>query len=357
MSALQPVCDLVDAIAALRKDEAAGSVQVCELKDMDYERDGEYGSLHYGNVTYSLNDWSAKQLCRIAGMPFGVWSKVSGPLAKDLTREMVLAVKNQQRKLVLRTYGKKTVIRGILPVDYPDIKNSDILEGLRSRINIPYVVQSAKWLDSTSQPLLRTRIVFTDPDYTMKVGDETLFLSLDITSSEVGGGLFAVNLLLYQLICANGAIATYGKKPYFAYNYAPGISFDVPAIMGEAVDRASLDAPRLATCVKDAMAQVMDNDRAKLVLLEMQKNNTLNKGVVIKAISLIDGNKKAITSLWDLVSMITEISQSYRDELRLRYETIAGSLLGMQFNRRANRPEETYAEKMPMLALPPAFVQ
>lgn len=357
MTALTSVCDLKDAALALRKDEAAGSIEAVELKSLTYLRDSELGSLNdnTNGRKYELNGWSAKQLCKTAGIPFSVWSKISGKLAQDLTLECILGVKDQHRKLVLRTYGTKTIIRGIVPLDYPDIRNSEILEALMGKLTIPHVVQSAGWLDAVATPWLRTRIIFTGPDYEFKKTNgtvpENINLALDITSSEVGGGDLMVNVLAFQEVCTNGLIATYGMKPYFVYNYSPGISFDIPAVMGEAIDRAANDMPRIAACVQNAIDTPMDLASTQLMLAEMQKEGTINKGIVVKSLAAIEGGTP-ISSLWDVVNLITKTSQAYRDELRLRYERVGGSLIGMKFDRRVNRPEENFSQKAPTLMLP-----
>jgi len=344
MSTLTAVCELTDAIEALKKDESAGSYQVADLKDCDYERDSKRGSLNWHGRKFELNEWSSRQLCKIAGIPFSVWSKVSGPLATDLTRELVKGIKDteSERKMILRTYGKKEVVRGIVPMDYPDTKNSEVLEAIHQTLKVPYVVQSAKWLDATSTPWVRTRIVLTDGVFNFKKGGEDIMLGLDIASSEVGGGDFLVNILLYQQTCTNGTITTYGKKAYFAYDYSPGISFHIPDIMTAAVDRAAEDAGYIADCVGKAQALKLDNDGAVGVLDQMLKNNTLNKGIVVKSQAMIESDKKKVTTLWELVSIITEVAQGYRDELRLRYETVGGSMMGMRLDRKPNTPEEKF---------------
>jgi len=237
-------------------------------------------------------------------------------------------------------------------VDYPDIKNSEVLQAIADKLTIPFVVQSASWMDEVSSPWLRTRLILTDKAFQFKEGGEDINLGLDITSSEVGGGHFMVNLMLFQQVCTNGAIATYGNKAYFVYDYSPGVALDIPGLMYAAVDRMGNDVATVAECVREAIASPLDKDGSLKVLKSMQSAGTLNKGVVVKALATLEKGKD-IKNLWNLISTITEIAQSYRDELRLRYETVGGAMMGMKFDRRPNTPEEEFGQAMPVLTLPP----
>jgi hypothetical protein len=350
MSDLTPAIDFQTMYDGLEKFEQSTSYEAQDLTTAVYERDSEFGSLNFPNRSkLELTEWSARQLCRKAGIPFGVFRKASAGLSQELLAEFSKGVKDPQVKLAVKSFGKKESLRGILPVSYPDIRDSDILKAL-GQVNEPFVIQQAGWLDKVAEPLRRTRVVF--PRFNANINGEDLLLGLDITSSELGAGDFQINLLLFRLTCANGAIATYEKKPYFVFNYTGQFVFDVGDLMMTAMKRLSADIQAMMDKVTAARATNVDLQSAALMLDGMMKNNLLKKGVVIKALATLE--KDGCQNLWDVVNAVTSSARGFRDALRLRYESAAGGMLGLTFTRA--QQEEEFAKTAKDIVVPPALL-
>lgn len=343
MNTNQPPVIYEDMVSALEKYEAATTYEAEDLTKSEYIRDSEFGSLNWNGSKFELNEWSARQVCRMAGIPFGVFRKASGELTADMFKEFVPTIKDPQVKLGVKHFGqnKRKVLRGVLPVDYPDVRNSEILRGLEV-LTEPFEVDYAGWMDEAHPSVLRTRIIF--PTIQALVEGEELKIGLDITSSELGGCPLQLNPLLFRTVCKNGMIASYGKKPYFFFDYKTAFAMNLDDIFGAALGRCTTDLNGFMEKAASALQSSCSNAVARGILGDLVKDGALNKGVAVKSAALFekDGGK----SVWDMINALTSQARGFRDLLRIKYERAAGHLLGLEFSR--NRSEDEYADRAPV---------
>jgi len=245
----------------------------------------------------------------------------------------------------MQSGATRKILRGILPVDYPEVSNSSILRSLQ-QVKEPYVVESAGWLDDTHPSVLRTRLVFTNLQRVVS-GDE-MKLALDVTSSELGGCPLMGNLLLYQTICDNGQIATYGHRPYFYFDYKSPLVLDLSDVFAAAMGRATTDVDVFMEKVSEAASTLYTINDARGTLTEMVKNGLLNKGVALKALGKLE--KEGCKTMWDVVSALTAEAKGFRDLLRLRYEQAAGAMMGLMFPR-AQTEDNFVGDKTPITVM------
>lgn len=336
---------------ALEKYEATTGYEAQDLATAEYKRDSEFGSLEW--VTgdrYELNEWSARQLCRLTLVPFGIWRKASENLSRDMFKEFAPAMKDSQVKLAYKTFGKnKKVLRGLLKVDYPDIRNSEVLRSLQD-ISTPFDVEYAGWMDEAHPALLRTRVVI--PSLSKTINNEDLKIGIDITCSELGASPLQVNILIYRPICKNGVIVAYGHQPYFFFDYSSTFIFDLKDVIDVAVVRVSQDVNEIMMQVEIAVATPYTLDQARLHLSAMVKEGILNKGVVNKTLATLE--KEGCSRLWDMINTLTAQARGFRDGLRLKYERAAGLMMGLELTRQ--KGEDEYATTAPVTELPSHFL-
>jgi len=336
-----------DLISALKKYEGTTSYQAQDMTDAVYARDSEWGSLTWHGDKFELNEWSARQLCRLTAIPFGIFRKASEPLSQDMVKEFAPAMKDPQVKLAIKTFGaNKKVLRGILSVDYPDIRNSEVLEAIKD-VGEDFIVDSAGWMDQANPSTLRTRVVF--PNFGRTVNNEELKLGLGVTCSELNGCDLEANVILFREVCKNGAIASYGNKPYFHFDYKSTWVLDLKDILTAAVGRAGNDLDNFMNRVEEAAATQIDIAHARYILTNAVKDGILNKGVAIKALAVLE--KEGCKTAWDMVNALTAQARGFRDELRIRYERAAGLMLGLMFTRK--KAEDEYAPNGPVIDLVP----
>lgn len=344
----QPI-NFDDMLQSLVKYEASCGYEAQDLTTAEYERDSEFGSLTWpSGAKHELNEWSSRQLCRASGIPFGVFRKASEKLSQDMFKEFSPGMKDPQVKLALKNLGgAKSIVRGILPMDYPDIRNSQILRSFQN-LGTPFEVESANWQDQKNPTILRTRLIF--PAFNRFIQNDDMKIGLDITSSELGACPLQVNLLLFKEICKNGAIASYGRKPYFFFDYGGTLSVDLGDVFEAAMARATNDVDGFMLRVDEAAQTPITKAQAHVLLQSAVEKGALNKGVVLKTMGTLE--KDGCNNVWDLVNALTAQARGFRDILRLKYETAAGSLLGLVFDRQ--KVEDEYAvearEMPPLLA-------
>lgn len=338
-------------IDALHQLEASTHYVEADLSNLKYERDTEWGTVNDGlSGRRELTEWSCRQLCRLAKIPFTFFKKSTPQLAKETFEEWVPAMNDPLVKLAIRSYGgSKEVIRGILPVDYPEVRNSEVLEAV-GNVGVPFSVESAPWMDSIDPPFIKTRFILNDMEY--EIGsDDKLYVGVDVLCSELNASVFEINLLLFRLVCRNGAIAVFDNKPYFYFDYKTSFMFDLGDLICSSVDRLNMEKDNFFDVAKKSLDVKITSDQAKVVIMEMVKGESINKGVAVRTIKEID--RTGAATGWDLVNALTSSAQGFRDVLRLRYETAAGALMGLSFSR--NKKEDDYAMAAPEKMLPPAF--
>lgn len=340
-----------DTLAALEQDELTTTAEVVDLTTAQYDRDSDFGSLSFrdrgGKVV--LTEWSARQLCKLAGLPFGVWRKASGQLAQDMFGEFMPLVKEPNRKLVLKSFGaSKTVARGVLPIDYPDVRNSELLKAM-GKLSSNFVIASAAWMEESNASFFRTRFVLKDTMFQTS-DNEALFLGVDLTSSELGAGPLQISLLLYRPICKNGASILYGNKPYFYFNYSTALAMDVSDLVKTALTRLTGDLDKVMDAVEVSKKQTITKAESAQLLDKMMKDGLINKGLLIK--TLVELEEKGVNTKWDLVQGITAVARGYRDQLRMRYENAGGLLLGLNLQR--GHEDEGFATQVAALPALPA---
>lgn len=352
ISNLEPVIAYPEMVDALVKLEQNTFYEEVDITGFRYDRASEWGVIDDQLGTrYELTEWSCKQLCKLAGIPFTFFKKSTPDLAQEAFHEWVPLAKNPQVKLAVKEYGTgKKVLRGVLPADYPEIRNSDILKSV-TETGLKFEVESAGWIDQIDAPIMRTRFVVADISRSLGQDDD-VHIGVDILSSELGACPLEVNLLLYRTICKNGAIAVYDGRPYFFFDYKQNMAFPVEDILDSVGKRIKEQQDQFFFSVENARRVLLDSNQAKLIIAEMQKTEAINKGVAVKTIQNID--KSAASTGWDVVNALTASARGFRDRLRLRYESAAGSLLGLRFDRVQGK-DDSYATSAPERALPPAF--
>lgn len=348
---LKSVGKISDMLVALQKKEEQCTVEADELTDWEYQRDSEFGSLVKGNKKFILTKLSTKQLCRKVGVPNSVFMASSPKLANELLQEFGAAKKATPAgnlvQFALKSSGQKHFLRGILPVEYNSTKNSELLKPFQA-LESELTVQNAPWYDEVDAEYVRTRMVFQQ---TLRdINGDKIYIALDVGGSELGAGPMQAAILVYRLVCENGAIAVYNSKPYFYYDYKGVLAVDMGTIMDAVQKRLKDDVPALITVVDKSMQEKWSKEKSELALGRMQSRGALNKGVAIKVERLLD--KEPPATRWDFVNHITAMARGYRDQLRLRYESAAGQELGLSFSRSPQEPSWLDSSKPKALPAP-----
>lgn len=328
---LKAVTTLDEMVSALHKAEQNTSFVADTIEGWTYERDSEFGSLNKPGQKMVLTEYSAKQLCKSASVPFSVFKRASQELAADLFGEFIPGLKDKERKFAVRALPGKTLLRALLPLDYPDIRNSEVLEqAIKVFPGTMALVNRAQWMDENDAPYLNTRLIF--PGQGKEINNDQVYLGLDIGSSELGAGELLINVLLFRRVCENGAIATYENHPYFSYDYkGGGLSLDFSMVLETCFKRMEKDVDAFWSAVTEAMGRAILPKDAVAWAQQLEEKRHLNKGVTVKVQRYLE--KTPAASNWDFVNAITATARGYREQLRTRYETTAGRILGLNFSR------------------------
>jgi hypothetical protein len=353
---VKPVAEIGELISALENASKSTFSTADDLKGYEYVRESEYGQLRRDGQSLQLSELALRQLCRHIHVPYSTFKGASTKLANDMFQEFVGAKKDEerQRKFCLRKAGNTQILRGLLPIEYTDTRNVDLLRPFVDQSG--FVVQHAPWMDKADEPFITTRLIHKDLMLQTKTSEgkeETLYLGMELSSSELGEGPMMVGIVLFRPVCSNGAISLYGSYPYFYYDYGGTLQIsDFSQVTATVQRRLEADVPLFWGRVQEAMDTPWKLTDTEEALSRMQANGRLNKGVSVKVARYLEQNPP--TSQWDFVNAITNQAQTYRGVLRQRYELAAARTMNLVFDRSKSEPDWLVTVKKKEKPAPPA---
>lgn len=341
---------ITQSIAVAEQYENNLRTEVVSLKDMVFTNHGEYGSMSVGKNRLNLTSHSARALCKRAMLPYSLMTHGSEPLVQSAWAEYAGVLDHDYDVSAVvhtnRADGTQT-LRGVIDAGQTLRKTSSLLKSVHGVMGNEIEVESANWDTTKHAPVFRTRMIW--PKSQMKINGDEMYLGLDCLNSDVNAMPEQINLLLYRQVCTNGLIATYGRRPYFYFNPRKVTFFDIDTVMVAIVGRVASDRERFAKAVEAAQLTSCDRVQATNLLSSMIEAKLLPRGFVQKALKLVE--TEPTNTRWDLINHITATARGCRDDLRIRYEAVGGTLLGMDLDR--SKTEEGFAGKSkPVLCLP-----
>lgn len=341
---------LTQSIAVAEHYESSLRTEVVSLKELVFTNHGECGSMSVGKHRFNLTQHSARALCKRASLPYSLMYNGSEALVQSAWAEYASVLEHEYEvAAVVHTNSADGIqtLRGVIDAGQTLRKVSSLLKTIHGVMGHEVEVQSASWDTGRHAPVFRTRLVW--PKSQMKINGDEVYLGLDCLNSDVNALPEQINLLLYRQVCTNGLIATFGRRPYFYFDPRKVTFFDMETVMGAIVGRVAADRERFAKAVETAQLTACDKAQATKLLTGMIEARLLPRGFVQKTLKLVEA--EPTNTMWDTVNHITATARGYRDDLRIRYETVGGTLLGMDLDR--SKTEDSFAGKSkPVLCLP-----
>lgn len=339
---------LADVVKTLEDYDQHVGEDVVDLKLAAYKRDAEFGSLTVKNQRYEMTQNSAKQFCRALHLPYGFVKHASEPLAADAVKEFTEQLDKSEAKLIFYQQAQHAVLRGLVPPKQTVVRNSTMLKPFVA-LGDDAQVQHAPWRDKPHEAIVRTRLVWPLSSASLaNIQKDDLMLGLDIMGSDVGVCPQQLNLLLFRVVCENGAIASFGDRPYFYFDSRSAVVFDFADLVARIAERVVSDIPMFQAQVATAMSTKVVFAQVKEQLGGYVNQHLLPKGAVIRALGLLE--KDGCDTAWDVANAVTSTARGYRDVVRVRLERFAGKMLGLDFKR--HDPETDYAKNIAPLLLP-----
>lgn len=350
MSQLQ---DLSSVISAMETYESGVFTEVVNLKDLSYNKDGEFGTVRQKGRNYALTQWSMRSLCSRLRLPSGYMKSASERLVNESVSEFA-ALLDKGHDVGFVVHKNPTtgdlVLRGCVDAGRGARNSSTPLKAIYSVLGNDVGVEHATLDMSNHAAVHRTRLLW--PNSLKNVNGDEVGIGLDLLSSDVDIVPEQINILLYRTICTNGLVALYGHRPYLYIDHKKTSIFDYDGVAHAISQRAVTDTQILIANVERAMNTIYTAQQTQDTLTDLDTRKLLPHSFVVK--SLRTAEQLPPATLWDFTNILTAQAKGYRDDLRLKYEQVAGSVAGINFDR--NKLEDDYAKKFQPIPQLPASV-
>jgi hypothetical protein len=230
-------------------------------------------------------------------------------------------------KLRIAPGGKDYIIRALLPVEFTNIPNAEILTMISDIIRDDFYIDFVIGEDRDDL-ILHVRFISKD---VFDVGDEVCSTGFSIITSELGAAPISVETMLFRMSSKAAMIASYSGESYFESDYE-GIQ---PSALRELF-------PRLVQTLRDQLPEIkhsvhsaIDKIQKKEEINDLLRLLRLKKGLGEKFHRLlfqeVENNK--IESRWDFVNRISILAKDFDSTARIKIEKASGEFIGLIFDK------------------------
>jgi len=335
--------------AEVRATKNVTKNQYIDLSSMDYRHDPETG-LHIMHDRNTQEDFvlqtktALKQLCRMIKVPHAFVVKnpnflndgimnfwIDRALSGDDSGSKKSKLSSNKIIRYYETTDGPKHVRAIIDEDIVPVDNKDLVDIVTAsfgsgNINLDFA-SGAGMEDEDFHARFFTNHTF-DPGDGLECS-----LGFHLRSSELCMGALTLDALLFRKICSNGAIVTYGNSSYFSSKFRDIMADDLSAILTNCVDRMQEDLIEMMARIRLSLDHKVSNDQVRDLFTSLKNRRGLNKNFVESVEGqALDPN---ISNFWQVTNTITRSAQDLNDNHRLRYESLAGSLLNLDLPKLA----------------------
>ena len=272
-----------------------------------------------------------KQFCGICGIPYTFFAKNPEFMKNQIVQTWLTSLKPEKSavlaKLRITPGGKDYIIRALLPVEFTNIPNAEILTMISDVIGDDFYIDFVIGEDRDDL-LLHVRFISKD---TFDVGDEVCSTGFSVITSELGAAPISIETMLFRTSSKAAMIAGYSGESYFESDYE-GIQ---PSALRELF-------PRLVQTLKDQLPEIkhsvhsaIDKIQKKEEINDLLRLLRLKKGLGEKFHRLLfqEVENNQIESRWDFVNRVSILAKDFDSTARIKIEKASGELIGLIFDK------------------------
>jgi hypothetical protein len=154
-------------------------------------------------------------------------------------------------------------------------------------------------------------------------------------SEDGRGGKMALTNMVYNQTCANGAMVTYDRHPYFEYNYRGIKAVDLASAIRSAIGRFGDDLHYIHARMMDSEKRLFSKSQALSFLRQVENRRDVSLGFLRKVRKEIDAQNIESISHYRVINMITQEAQKLHYDGRVQHEYVAGQLMGLDLKEAA----------------------
>ncbi len=304
-----------------------------DLLKTQFDGDDEFGAIIDGDRRLNMTKASVVSLSKLLKLSASYIRDASPTLVDRSMREFAERAKDPTATAIVHVnpIDNRSTVRGFLSgAGRKHRRNSLMLEAITGVFGDTVAVEQAKWSVAEHPGFFRTRLVF--PKSQMENGGDPLHIGVDLLHSDIEHVADEVNMLLFRSICTNGAIATYGRKPYFKIDHRTSSVATYWPLMQGVTKILDQDRSGFENAVEKNKAISMDKGEALRELTYLHEEaRRIPKAFAVKVGTAIE-QSSTFANRWDFINALTAQARQHGDIARLRLETAAGDLLGLKFS-------------------------
>lgn len=293
----------------------------CSLSELGFtHQDGQVLVVFPDMRKFTLTHTAEVLMCSEAGMPHSYFKKISDDLKVKNLQDR-LALLKRDRKLMVN--NELQTLRGLTPVSYVDILNSDIL----AKLDIPNVkVTPLRNYDDyalLAERSLHFRVVLGE--LKMIKDKSKIFVGFNLSASELGG-FFSTLPIIYRHATGTALIVTEAiRNEAYRVSYK-AMDIDIAkGLIKAIVDNWKKKLTDVEDCVNQKEQADFIKEEVQELLTQMEENRISRKFVNVVS----DSVTNFPISEWDFLNQVTRLAQDLSNANLLAIEATMARLTGL----------------------------
>ena len=272
--------------------------------------------------------YAIKQFCKIMGVPYSFFAK-NPEYMKTYMVECWLPSVKQTKSVVLAklrtSKDKGDIIRAILPAEYTNISNHDVMGSVAgvigSDFNVDFIIG-----EDRDEPVLHVR--FISKEEFEAFGDQYA-VGFSVVVSELGACPLSIETLLFKVSSKAAFLASYGNESFFSCNYEKIQPNDLKELFPKLISRLRGQLPDIKLILQ-ASKEVSQDQCVNDILKELHFRKGLSDKFHVLLFQEIQKDPTVKNKL-DVANKMSILAKDVDVIKRVKIERIAGDLIGLSF--------------------------
>lgn len=272
---------------------------------------------------------AVRQYCKIIGVPFSFFQKNPEEMKNRMVITWLNSLKSEKATVLakLRRAGTDYIIRALLPVEYSNISNVEVMDQISAVVGEDFRVEFVIG-DERDDLILHIRFISKN---TFEISGEKCSYGFSVVMSELGASPLLVDTFLYKEELGTALLASYGAEPFFSCDYDQIQPNDLKSLFPGLIERLKEQLPQIREVVQTAKETDADH---KEDITPILKDLRLQRGLSDKFHTRLGQEvleDEDVRNKWDVANKMSIIAKDFDVSKRMKIEKAAGNLIGLNF--------------------------
>lgn len=272
-----------------------------------------------------------KQYCKLIGIPFSFFHKNSEDMKNRMATTWLNSLKSEKATVLakLRRVGNDYIIRALLPVEFSNISNLDVMRLVSETVGDGFKIEFSIG-DEQDDLILHIRFVSKD---VFEISGEKCSYGFSVIASELGAAPLSVDTFLYRNESESALIASYGNESFFSCDYDQIQPNDLKSLFPALIERLKSQLPQIKELIQSAKEFDSDTKEDVYALL---RDLRLKKGLSDRFHSLLSQeicDDNDVRNKWDVSGKMAIVAKEFEVTKRLKVEKAAGEMVRLCFEK------------------------